>query len=77
LLKDAVDVYLSLIQREMKAAMVAEQEEGRETDETEGPDNEGTALKSETASLDHEAEVAPETARPAKCHCRAGMWTEE
>ena len=60
LLKDAVDVYLSLIQREMQAAMVAEQEAGRETDETEVPDNEGTASDSEPATLDHAAEASNE-----------------
>ncbi len=51
LLKDAVDVYLMVIQREMQAAIVAE----RETDQSEVPDNEVTASDSEPATLDHAA----------------------
>ena len=55
-LKDAVDVYLTLIQREMHAAMVAEQEAGRETIDTEAPENQGTASDCESATLDQAAE---------------------
>ena len=60
LLKDAVDLYLTVLQRELQAAMVAEQEAGRETDETEVPDNEGTASDSEPVTLDHAAELSNE-----------------
>jgi len=81
LLKDAVDVYLSLIQRELQAAMVAEQEAGRETDDTEVPDNEGTVSNSEPATLDHAAEASNENSPTGRmplsgCHVDRRMIAE-
>ena len=52
-----MDVYLSLIQREMQAAMVAEQE----ADETDlHPDNEENAADSEPATFDHATDARNE-----------------
>ena len=81
LLKDAVDLYLTVLQRELEAAMVAEQEAGRETDETEVPDNEGTASDSEPATLDHAAEVSNENGPTGRmplsgCHVDRRMIAE-
>ncbi len=81
LLKDAVDVYLASNKRELQAAMVAEQEAGRETDDTEVPDNEGTASNSEPATLDHAAEASNENSPTGRmplsgCHVDRRMIAE-
>ena len=81
LLKDAVDVYLSLIQREMQAAMVAEQETGREPDDTEVPDEEESTADSEPATLDHAANASNENSpigrmSPSGCHVDRRMIAE-
>ena len=60
LLRDAVDLYLTVLQREFQAAMVAEEETGREIDETEVPDDEGTRSDSEPATLHPAANASNE-----------------
>jgi len=52
LLKDAVDVYLAVLQREIQAAMVAEQEANREPGEPEAANNEETATVPERPADD-------------------------
>ena len=81
LLKDAVDVYLTFIQREMQAAMVAEQEIGREPDDTEVPDEGESTADSEPATLDHAAEASNENSPTGRmplsgCHVDRRMIAE-
>lgn len=75
LLKDAVDLYLIVLQREMQAVMVAEQEANREHGESEATNNEETASAPERPATQHRqvhlSAQTHERISPGCCRTRA------
>lgn len=63
LLKDAIDVYLMVIQREMQAMMVAEQAGRAEISESDAPGSEATSLDRQLVA-ENGAEVTPDENSP-------------
>ena len=64
LLKDAVDLYLSLLQRELRAAMVVDQ--NRQVDGTKTSDDDQTELVSPAPANDYAPELRDENSPPDK-----------
>jgi len=79
LLKDAVDLYLIVLQREMQAVMVAEQD--RQVDEAETSDDDQTELVSPTPADDDVLEFRDENSPTGRmplsgCHVDRRMIAE-